>query len=188
MQILNRTVLTFEYQVLQLNQLEWQHFLTTTNPLTMALMARMHIRPSERWQVKAASLRLIVGARLRGTQRRLLSQFVDLYLPLQAREEQAFQAAVAGFAPKEQEAVMEMMTSWERKGRAEGRVEGRVEGQQELLERQLTRKLGTLPDAIRVRLTTLSIAQLGALGEALLEFMQFADLEAWLAALPDQDS
>lgn len=182
--LLQRTVLDFRYHMLQLNHLEWRDFVTTTNPVAMALMSRMHIHPRERWKVKAASLRLIAGASLRGTQRRLLSQFVDLYLPLQAHQEAAFQAAVATFAPAEQEAVMEMMTSWERKGRAEGRVEGQVE----LLERLLMRKVGPLPVTAMSRLQTLTIAQLGALGEALLDFHAVADLDAWLATMPETEA
>jgi hypothetical protein len=178
--VLTHTVLDFHYRVLQLNRLDWRDFVQTGNPVAMALMARMHIAPRERWRVKAASLRLLVGAPLSRAQRRLLSQFVDVYLRLQGAEEQAFQAEVATFAPSEREAVMEIVTSWELKGRAEGVVEG----QRLLLERQLARKLAVLSDDIRARLALLSSSQLTALGEALLEFTTFADLEAWLAAPP----
>lgn len=66
--ILTHTVLDFQYQVLQLNQLEWRDFLQTTNPVAIALMARMHLAATERWRVKAASLRLLAGARLTGVQ------------------------------------------------------------------------------------------------------------------------
>lgn len=186
--ILTRTILVFSYSVLQLNRLDWRDFLETTNPVAIALMARMHISPTDRWRVKAASLRLLVGARLSGAQRRLLSQFVDVYLRLQGAEEQAFQAEVATFATPEREAVMEIVTSWEQKGRAEGllegRVEGRIEGQRSLLARQLSHKLGALSDEVQAQLTTLSSTQLIALGEALLDFTTLADLKTWLAAPP----
>lgn len=182
--VLSQTILSFQYKMLQLNRLEWRDFLGTTNPIAIALMARMHIAPSERWRVKASILRLLIGTRLTNTQRRLLGQFVDIYLKLGDREERAFQAEVAGLSVPEQEAVMEIIGSWELRGRAEGRAEGLVEGQLRLLERQLMRKFGALPDAVTARLTQLSSSQLTALGEALLDFTTVSDVERWLAAPP----
>lgn len=75
---------------------------------------------------------------------------------------------------------MEIVTSWEQKGRAEGLVEG----QRQLIERLLMRKLGPLPDDVLDRLAALSSAQLTALGEALLDFTAPDDLTAWLLAHP----
>lgn len=50
------------------------------------------------------------------------------------------------------------------KGRTEGRVVGRTEGRTEgeaiLLQRQLTRRFGTLPDDIQHRIQTATSAQL----------------------------
>lgn len=174
--ILNRPILDFRYHMIQLNQLSWRSYLQTTNPVAMALMARMTIAPHERWRVKAASLRLLAGAPLTGMQRRLLSQFVDVYLPLQTTERAAFQAEVARFATAEQEAVMEIVTSWQR--------EGRAEGQRLLIERLLTRKFGALPEGITARLAQLAASQLTALGEALLDVTALHDVERWLAAPP----
>ena len=113
----------------------------------------------------------------------MLSQFIDVYLRLRGAEEQAFVAEVATFSPREQEAVMEIVTSWEQKGRAEG--------QRELVERLLTRKLGPLSDDALARLATLSSSQLTALGEALLDFASPNELSAWLRTPPapqDEDA
>lgn len=65
----------------------------------------------------------------------------------------------------------------------EGRQEGRQEGERSLILRQLTRGLGEIPESIPSRLATLSLEQLEALGEALLEFETIADLEAWFEGL-----
>jgi len=184
LRVLTRTVLDFRYHMLQLNLLDWRDFVQTTNPVAIGLMARMHIAPNERWRVKAASLRLLAGARLTGVQRRLLSQFVDVYLPLRGADEQAFTREVATFAGPEREVVMEIVTSWERKGRAEGLVEGQITGQRQLVERLLARKLGALPEEVRQALGFLALAQLTALGEALLDFTTLGDLARWLAAPP----
>jgi predicted transposase/invertase (TIGR01784 family) len=65
-------------------------------------------------------------------------------------------------------------------GRAEGREEGRLDGERSLVLRQLTRRIGNVTPALTVKVQTLSLPQLEALGEALLDFSQPADLVTWL--------
>jgi predicted transposase/invertase (TIGR01784 family) len=69
---------------------------------------------------------------------------------------------------------------------AEGRQEGEQEGRQKegvsLILRQLQRRCGEVPLTMRDRVARLSVPQLEALGEALLEFHGMSDLEQWLAA------
>lgn len=184
--VLRRQVLDFQYQVVQLNRLDWRDFLHTTNPAAIALMARMHIDAADRWRVKAACLRLLAGATLNGAQRRLIGQFVDIYLPLQPAEEEAFRVELATFAPTEQEIVMELVTSWERKARAEGQREGRREGRRVLVQDMLVHKYGALPDAVSAQLDTLSSRQLSRLAIALLDFTDIEELHRWLAKNPGQ--
>ncbi|MFM7191563.1 MAG: DUF2887 domain-containing protein [Microcystaceae cyanobacterium] len=74
-------------------------------------------------------------------------------------------------------------------GRQEGRQEGLQAGLQEglrvgeadLILRQLTRKYGTLTSEVNQQIKTLTIADLGDLGEALLDFVEISDLETWLS-------
>ena len=81
-------------------------------------------------------------------------------------------------------------------GRQEGRGEGRIEGERSLILRLLARKLGELPEAVsnesdlslRERIETLSIEQLEALGEALLEFDSLMDLTKWLERVQSRDA
>jgi predicted transposase/invertase (TIGR01784 family) len=58
--------------------------------------------------------------------------------------------------------------------------EGRTEGERSLVLRQLTRRLGTLPTSVEAQVQALALPQLEALGEALLDFTQLADLTDWL--------
>ena len=58
--------------------------------------------------------------------------------------------------------------------------EGREEGERSLVLRQLTRRVGELPQEVRSRVETLSLEQLENLGEALLDFSSMADLQVWL--------
>lgn len=63
-----------------------------------------------------------------------------------------------------------------------GEERGRQEGATSLVLRQLARRLQqVLPEEMRSRIAALPLAQLEALGEALLDFSTMADLEAWLA-------
>lgn len=64
----------------------------------------------------------------------------------------------------------------------EGREEGREEEGRSLILRQLTRRVGELPQDVRSRIETLSLEQLENLGEALLDFTSIADLLSWLEA------
>jgi predicted transposase YdaD len=66
-------------------------------------------------------------------------------------------------------------------GKEEGRQEGRQEGEATLVLRQLQRRYGALAPRVTEQVTRLSALQLEALGEALLEFRELADLEQWLA-------
>jgi predicted transposase YdaD len=64
----------------------------------------------------------------------------------------------------------------------EGREEGKAQEGRMLILRQLTRRLGTLPPTLSAQVEGLSLVQLEALAEALLDFSSEADLEAWLTA------
>ncbi len=69
-------------------------------------------------------------------------------------------------------------------GRTEGHAEGRTEGQQQeaaaLVLRLLHRRLGAVPTEVESRIRTLPVAELEALGEALLDWRTPAELMAWL--------
>lgn len=66
-------------------------------------------------------------------------------------------------------------------GREEGLQVG-AEREKALISRQLTRKLGPLPDSLQAQVNALSLEQLEALGEALFDFAEASDLETWLAS------
>jgi len=62
----------------------------------------------------------------------------------------------------------------------EGREEGREEEARSLISRLLTRKLGSLSEAVQTQVNQLSVEALETLGEALFDFSEVSDLEAWL--------
>ncbi len=68
---------------------------------------------------------------------------------------------------------------------AEGEQKGRETEGRTLIFRQLTRRVGELPQDVRQRIETLSLEQLENLGEALLDFQGIADLQVWLETIGD---
>ncbi|MBW4672451.1 MAG: Rpn family recombination-promoting nuclease/putative transposase [Cyanomargarita calcarea GSE-NOS-MK-12-04C] len=93
------------------------------------------------------------------------------------------------FEDKSQREVEEMLgitlkeTRVYREIKEEGREEGREQGEKSLVLRQLSRRVGELPQFVRSRVESLCLEQLENLGEALLDFQGMADLEAWLNRL-----
>ncbi|WPL17898.1 hypothetical protein Thiowin_02941 [Thiorhodovibrio winogradskyi] len=73
---------------------------------------------------------------------------------------------------------------WVKEGRNQGHDQGRKEGRKEeasgFVRRLLTRRLGRLTVTQQQRLETLTLEQLEALGEALLDFTSATDLNTWL--------
>lgn len=67
--------------------------------------------------------------------------------------------------------------------RDESKEEGKTEGEIAIIVRQLRRRLGDLSPQHEARLRALSVEQLEALSEALLDFRAAADLSAWLGGL-----
>ena len=59
--------------------------------------------------------------------------------------------------------------------------EAQIDGEQRLVLKQLTRKLGAITPEMRSRVSSLTIDRVESLGEALLDFISIADLEAWLS-------
>ncbi|GAB1542328.1 hypothetical protein NUACC21_50020 [Scytonema sp. NUACC21] len=68
-------------------------------------------------------------------------------------------------------------------GLLEGRQEGLLEGEQRLVIRQLNRIFGEIDSSLTQQIRELSLEQLEALGEVLLDFSEVADLQRWLNQL-----
>ncbi|MEI6371913.1 MAG: flagellar assembly protein H, partial [Nostocales cyanobacterium ELA608] len=109
-------VLKFNYQVVQLNQLNWRDFLNRPNPVASALMSKMSIVPEDRPKVKAQCLRLLVTLKLNPAKMQLISGFIDTYLRLNKIEEEKFQTEVGTLIKEEKEEVMQIVTSWMEEG------------------------------------------------------------------------
>ncbi|MEH2349345.1 MAG: Rpn family recombination-promoting nuclease/putative transposase [Nostoc sp.] len=84
--------------------------------------------------------------------------------------------AMLGLNLQEPRAILEA----KQEGREEGKVVGREEGERTIVLRLLNRRVGHIPDALLSQIQGLSVEQLEALGDALLDFSTLADLQRWL--------
>ena len=164
----NLKVLELNFTAIQLNRLNWRDFLQQQNPVAAALMAKMRIAPQDRPKVKIECLRLLATLRLDPARTQLISGFVDTYLRLNATEERVFQSELDTMGLKEEEQVMQIVTSW------------MEQATQKLVLRQLNRRVGTLEPSLEERIRELPLDRLEALGEDLLDFSNMSDLVNWL--------
>lgn len=162
----HKTVLTFNYHVIQLNRLEWRDFLRQPNPVASALMARMRFAPEERPRVKLECLRLLANLRLDPAKNRLLSGFIDAYLRLDKQEQARLEQDMEEMAGREKEAVMEIVTSWKMEGLTEG------------LSLALTARFGEEGTRLAQRLPAATPEQLERLKARLLSAASVAELES----------
>jgi len=167
------TVLQLTYKAIQLNRMPWRTFLQKPNAVASALMAKMKIAPQERGKVRNECLRMLVNLQLDPARSKLIGGFIDAYLTLTATEMKQYEREFAKLAPQEQEARMELVSSWERKGIHEGK-----EG---LVIQLLNRRFGSVTPQVKERLNELPTDQLDELGVALLDFASVADLDVWLS-------
>ena len=189
-------VLRFKYRVVQLNRLSWRKFVNSDNPVGSALMSRMKIAERDRPRVKVECLRLMVTLRLDRARMRLIASFVDTYLNLNDAEDERFNRSLAKakLLPEQKEEVVEIVTSWERKGiekgrlegRTEGRTEGRVEGRREgavealqsVLLDVIVSRFGVEPESVAGRVHGLtSVDDLRRLTHRALTVRTFLELE-----------
>ncbi len=176
-------ILEFNYRVIQLNQLNWQDFANQPNPVASALMSKMRMDTQQRPEVKLISLQLLASLGLNPAQIQLISGFIDTYLELNPEEQREFSEQLATIEPRQEEQVMEIVTSWMREGIQIGRQEGKQEEAVSMIRRMLTRRFGSLTPQLHSQIQSLSVTQLEDLGEALLDFTAVTDLEAWLREL-----
>jgi hypothetical protein len=91
---------------------------------------------------------------------------------------------VAGQFQREKQSLMVELSQayleWKQQTEQRGVERGAIQEARSLVLRLLTRRVGELPEFVRPQIETLSLAQLEALGEALLDFANLSDLEAWL--------
>jgi predicted transposase/invertase (TIGR01784 family) len=126
----------------------------------------------------------------------LLKHLPDLEEPPLPLQEKVFMqlfevAQITNFSQAEREAYENSLKYYRdmngviETAREEGKAQGVQEGKRSLLLKQLSRKLGTIPDEIKVLLHKLAPERLDILSEALFDLESLEDLHNWLENIND---
>jgi Domain of unknown function (DUF4351) len=89
-------------------------------------------------------------------------------------------AAKANIEPDERDLIMQLSPLYLEKIQAAERIGGQKEAQT-LILRLLNKRVGLLSPELQLQVKALPLARLEELGEALLDFVNLADLEVWLS-------
>jgi len=165
-------------------QNRWTELEASDNPFATVVMAHLKTQqtskqPGERKNWKFSLIRRLYEQGLAERDIRNLYRFIDWVMILPKALEAEFWQEFKQF---EQELTMPYITTGERIGYERGKEEGKQEQTQALVFRLLQRRVGDLPDEVRQQVQSLSLEQLEALSEALLDFSAIADLFNWLQA------
>jgi len=136
--------LPFRYWCIGLAELSAEEYLATKNPVAYGLAPLMDHGQLSKPRLKALCLNGIATSNITEVQAAILAYFVDTYLPLTQAEEEEFQKLIQ----QEEVQVMQFITSWERKARAESR--------REILIRQLQVKFDAVPETTVQRVESIS--------------------------------
>lgn len=163
-------------------QNRWTELEKSDNPFATVVMAHLKTQQTtkqlgERKTWKFSLIRRLYEQGLQERDIRNLYRFIDWVMILPKGLEAEFWQE---FKQLEQERTMSYITTGERIGYERGKEEGQQEQVQTLVLRLLQKRVGELPQQVREQIQGLSLEQLEALGEALLDFNAIADLLNWL--------
>ena len=185
MTVRGRRIILFNYELVQLNRLNWRDYLKLPNPAATALMVRMNIAPADRVRVKSEILRLLLTMRLRPEKADLILGFVETYLELTAKEELKLQRQIDTLTEEDQEKIMKMLLPGERAGLRKGRQEGRQEGRQQMLREDvldiLEERFNDVPYALREKIQEIQAEP--RLKKLLLQAVRVPSLDAFAKEL-----
>ncbi|MED3776230.1 DUF4351 domain-containing protein [Geobacillus stearothermophilus] len=113
-------ILHFRFFTVELRKQNWRNYIRIDNPIAAALLSKMGYTESERIELKKQFLRMLVRLELDEAKQRLLIGFFETYVKLSDEEEQRLRNEVNQMETKEKEQVLELLISYEQKGKREG--------------------------------------------------------------------
>ena len=167
-------VMTHQFRVIRLWEEPVEVFLSTPGLLPYAVLSRASDKESVLAQV-VSELEQITDSREQSNLVAATSILAGLEL-----EEQVIRQLFRSPIMRESTMYQAILREGEAKGLQLGLTQGRTVEGKTLVLKQLTRKLGSLSPEITTKVSALSLEDLEALGEALLDFTSVEDLESWL--------
>ncbi len=147
-------VLQFRFFPVELRKKHWRDYIRHDNPIAAALLSKMGYTESEKVELKK---RVFSACWCDWSWMKRGSgcswAFFETYVKLSEEEEQQLQREVKAMETKEKEKVLELIISYEQKGREEGLEEGIERGIQQGMKqliRNMARKGMTVEDIARL--------------------------------------
>ncbi|WP_041638499.1 Rpn family recombination-promoting nuclease/putative transposase [Anoxybacillus flavithermus] len=131
-------VLQFQFLAVELRKQNWRHYIRSENPIATALLSKMGYNENERVELKKQFFRMLIRQNIDEAKRRLLIGFFETYVKLTEQEEEQFQNEVKKMGGKEGEQVMELIISYEQKGKIAGAKEKEREMIQKMVEKGMS--------------------------------------------------
>jgi len=176
-------VIRYQFQPIQLNLMKWQDFVGNPNPVAVALMARMNVKPEDYMTVRRGFFDLFATGKLDRKQLRTIDEFMSTYLKLTTEQYQQYQEEMkVAMSPQNVELYSEIITESDAIAFEKGIIQGLRDAEIRITLRQLEGKLGTLGETLRQRIMALSEDKLEDLSIALLNFQTVDELQSWLDA------
>ena len=181
----NKRVLAFDYDVIDLQNLDAESHVKIPNPAVLALAARMRRKPENKAILIRDFALTLAQLRLARADKDTVAGFFFAYERLSAAEGLQLGREISKVeSPEMREQIMHLTNPWIEAGKQEGLqqglVRGRQQGEAELVLRLLSRRFGVLAASQERAIRKLPLAKLEALAEALLEFTSRSDLSRWL--------
>ncbi|BBW98383.1 hypothetical protein GsuE55_32160 [Geobacillus subterraneus] len=145
-----------------LRKKQWREYIRQDNPVAAALLSQMGYTEREKVELKKEFLRMLVRLELDEARQRLLLGFFETYVKLTEEEEQQLQSEVKAMETKEREKVLELIISYEQKGKKEGLEEGVKRGLEQGMKQGMKRLIQTMAQK---GMTAAEIARLVDLSE-----------------------
>ncbi|WP_010632700.1 Rpn family recombination-promoting nuclease/putative transposase [Sporolactobacillus vineae] len=122
------TVNQFRFLKVELHKLNWRTFINSPNPVSAALMSRMHYSRKERVQVRLTFLRQLVQMNLDEARLSMINGFFETYLQLDENEEEQLMSEAKQLPPKERDAIIKWPNSYYDRGVKKGIEQGIEQG------------------------------------------------------------
>ena len=172
-------VVRYQFQTIQLNRLKWQDYIGRNNPVAVALMAKMNVKPEDRATVRKEFYTLFTAGKLNNRQIGIIDEFMRSYLKLTKQEiSQIEKESIQAMPTSAQPRYRAFIYDWEEKAYERGIAQGA----HDLAVRQAEKRFGTLTDTLRQRISALPKDKVEAMGLALFDFETQDELTQWLNA------
>ncbi|RXI96232.1 transposase [Anaerobacillus alkaliphilus] len=130
-----KQVLSFHYFTVHLKRKNWRELINQPNPVALALLGKMGYDQDEKVKIKLEFLRMLLKLELDPARQTLVAGIFEKYHILSVSEENELDKYLKQIPNNEVVQIMDLMTSWEKKGFDQGIEKGIEKGMEKGIEK-----------------------------------------------------